>query len=191
MLEWLLEAILTESRWLAVAMAGAALGVALSLWRARGVKRDRGGVLSAMHLFYGSMIGIMGFGHLLAVSLELVLGQGLRTTPLVLYPIGLVLALPAGALALRGWRFRGRSDPSPRWAMALNGFVGLALLALGPHNAPLAVPALLNILCGVVRQRAVAWAIVGVAVVGYAFLFAGALIFFVSGQSFEQFSGME
>jgi len=191
MFERLLDAILTESRWLAVAMAAATLGVALSFWRTRGSNRDRGSVLSAMHLFYGLMIGVMGFGHLLAVSLELLLGQGLRTTPLLLYPIGLVLALPAGALALRGWRFRGRSDPSPRRAMALNGFVGLAVIALGPHNAPLAVPALLNILFGVVRQRAVAWAIVAVAVVGYALLFAGALVFFISGQSFEQFSGME
>lgn len=190
MLSWLLDAILTESRWLAVAMVAGGLGVVLSWWSTRG-SRDRGAILSAMHLFYGSMIGTMGFGHLLAVSLELALGHGLRTTPFVLYLIGLVLALPAGALALRGWRFRGRSDPLPRRAMALNGFLGLALLALGPHNAPLAAPALLNILYGVVRQRAVAWAIVGVAVVGYAVLFAGALFFFASGQSFEQFSGMD
>jgi len=191
MLEWLVEAILTESRWLAVAMAAAGLGVALSLWRTRGSSRDRGSVLSAMHLFYGSMIGIMGFGHLLAVSLELALGQDLHTTLFLLYPIGLVLALPAGALAVRGWRFQGRSDPSPRRAILLNGSLGLAIIVLGPHNAPLAAPALLNILYGVVRQRRVAWAIVGVAVVGYVFLFAGALVFFASGQSFEQFSGME
>ena len=191
MLDWLLDAILNEGLWLAVAMAVAGLGVALSLWHTRGSNRDRGSVLSAMHLFYGLMIGIMGFGHLLAVSLVLALGQDLRTPAFALYPIGLVLALPAGALALRGWRFRGRSDSSPRLAMALNGFLGLAFLALGPHNAPLAVPALLNVLYGVVRQRAVAWAIVGIAVVGYAFLFAGALVFFASGQSFEQLSGLE
>lgn len=191
MLDGLLDAILTESRWLAVAMGAAGLGVGLSLRRAWGTNLDRGSVLSAMHLFYGSMIGIMGLGHLVAVSLELALGHALRTTPLVLYPIGLVLALPAGALALRGWRFRGRSDPSPRRAMALNGFLGLALLALGPHNAPLAAPALLNILYGLVRKRALARAILGVAVAGYVFLFAGALVFFASGQSFEQFSGME
>ena len=73
--------------------------------------------------------------------------------------------------------------------MTLNGLLGLIVLALGPHNAPLAAPALLNILYGAVRHRAVAWAIVGVAVVGYAVLFAGALVFFASGQSFEQFSG--
>ena len=102
-----------------------------------------------------------------------------------------MLVLPAAALALRGWRFRGRLDPSPRRAILLNGSLGLAIIVLGPHNAPLAAPALLNILYGVVRQRRVAWAIVGVAVVGYVFLFAGALVFFASGQSFEQFSGME
>ena len=187
---WLLDAILTESRWLAVAMVIGGLGVVLSWWRTGGPSRDRGTVLSAMHLFYGLMIGTMGFGHLLAVSLELALGHELRTTPLVLYPIGLVLALPAGALALHGWHFRARSDPSPRISLALHGFLGLAILALGPHNAPLAAPALLNILYGLVRRRAFAWAIVGIAVVGYAFLFAGALVFFASGQSFEQFRGM-
>ena len=137
------------------------------------------------------MIGIMGFGHLVAVSLEIALGHSLRSSPFVLYAIGLVLALPAGALAMRAWRFRGLSDPSPKSALALNGLLGLVILALGPHNAPLAAPALLNVLYGTVRQRAVAWTIVGVAVVGYALLFAGALVFFASGQSFEQFSGMD
>ena len=179
------------SRWLAGAMVAAGLAVALRLRSRRDVGRDRGTVLSAMHLFYGSMIGVMGFGHLLAVSLEIAIGQSLRTNPLFLYLIGLALAVPAGALARHGWRFLGSSDPSPHRALALNGLLGLTLLALGPHNAPLAAPALLNILFGVVRRRAVGWAIVGTSLVGYALLFAGALVFFISGQSFEQFSGME
>ena len=85
MLDWLLHAILNESRWLGVAMAVAGVGVAQSLWRARGCRCDRGRVLSAMHLFYGSMIGVMGLGHLLAVSVVLALGQDLRTPAFVLY----------------------------------------------------------------------------------------------------------
>lgn len=78
-----------------------------------------------------------------------------------------------------------------RTTTGLNAWLAVTLMALGLHNLPLAAPSLLNIGYRLHSRRATGMAIVSVAVVFNVALFIGALVFMASGQSFEQFSGME
>lgn len=71
--------------------------------------------------------------------------------------------------------------------MALNAWLGAALLVMGPHNAPLAAPAILNIAYRAQSRRWIGGAILVVLAVIYAALLVGSLVFFATGQSFEQF----
>jgi hypothetical protein len=64
------------------------------------------------------------------------------------------------------------------------------LLAFGLHNWPLAVPAALDVAYSLHSKRAVGWTIVTAMVVANVALFIGSLVFFLSGQNFEQFKGM-
>ena len=63
-------------------------------------------------------------------------------------------------------------------------------LAIAAPHWPIAAPAVLNIAYRFQTQRAVGMAIVIVAGVGYVALFAGALSFMTSGQSFEELQGI-
>lgn len=135
------------------------------------------------------MIGIMSFGHLLAVTVKA--SQGTINGSLwILYALGLALAIPAWWVAFRVGRFVKEIE---RWGarmVALNAWLGICLIAFGFHNWPLAGPAALNIAYQLHSKRVVGWAIVTVAIVANLALFIGSLVFFVSGQSFEQFKGM-
>jgi tetrahydromethanopterin S-methyltransferase subunit G len=196
MVQRIIELALDESAWLPFALVVSIVAVTV---RTVDSLRSRHGldIGRAMSLFYGSMIGVMAGGHLLAVTIQLSRGAVLGRPLAFLYGLGLALALPAAWLALGATRSgRGESDPpgapgSPGTLRALNAWLGIALLALGPHNWPLALPAALNLAYSFRRRRIIGWAIVTVAVASYAFLLVGSLIFAASGQSFEQFSGME
>lgn len=189
MTEWIAELILTESNWMPVAMAIAFVAVAVRLRADWHTVTGRLRTLRALSLFYGVMIGIMAAGHLLAVSLIAARGT-LQGSPWFLYPLGLALAVPAwwlAAEALRG----GLEDPRAlRRTVGLNGWLSIALLAIGPHNWPIAAPAVLNIAYRFQTQRAVGTAIVIVAGVGYLALFVGALAFMASGEAFEELRSM-
>jgi hypothetical protein len=109
----------------------------------------------------------------------------------VLYAIGAAIALPSWWLAGHAWRAFAAADDRPRTGLALNGWLAATLVALGLHNLPLAAPALLNLGYHVHTRKALGWAIVGLAVAVNVGLFVGSLVFMASGQSFEQFSGMQ
>ncbi len=188
-METFIEQILNESRWLFVAMLTSVLVVGGLRNRFRRESR-RMDILWGMNLFFGIMIGVMSFGHLLAVTLKVALGT-LETNLFFLYGMGLALAIPSWWLALGVGkyvqdesRYRGR-------LIALNAWLGLSLIALGLHNLPLAIPAGLNLAYQFHRRRKVGWTILLVAIAGNLALFIGSLVFFLSGQSFEQFQGME
>jgi hypothetical protein len=186
----IVAAIVDEGKWLFVAMLLSSLVVTTaSLARWRGLP-SRAAVVRAMHLFYGCMIGTMALGHLLAVSVKLVQGN-LGGSPWVLYPLGVVLAFPAWSLAVDAFRAPRDHEPSAARAIGLNAAVAIYLVALGLHNLPLAAPAALNIAYQLHTRRAVGWTIVTVAVAANLALFAGATVFMLSGQSFEQFRGIE
>ena len=147
-------------------------------------------VLAAMNLFFGVMIGTMAFGHLLAVTTKLAIGT-LNGPILLFYLIGVVLAVPSWWLIVHTRKLLAPNERPGPATMALNGAVAVSLLGLGMQNLPLAAPALFNIGYQLHSRRAVGWAIVGLAVVANVALFVGSLVFLMSGQSFEQFSGME
>ena len=190
MIDRLLVLALDESKWLSTAMLLSIIAVTVLLrqQRRQGLAA-RLRILEALNLFYGCMIGIMSFGHLFAVTVKLIQGT-LAGSPWMLYALGLVLAIPAWWLALRAGKFVKALE---RWGarmLALNAWLGVCLLALGFHNWPLAGPAALNIAYQLHSKRAVGWAIVTVAIAGNLALFIGSMVFFASGQSFEQFKGM-
>jgi len=190
MIERIVDLVLDESKWLSTAMLLSIIAVFVLISRQRRQSLShRLRILEAMNLFYGCMIGIMSFGHLLAVTVKVFQG-GLDGSLWFLYALGLALAIPAWWLALRVGQFVKEVERRGKWMVALNAWLGICLLALGFHNWPLAAPAALNIAYQFHSRRAVGWAIVTVAIVANLALFIGSLVFLASGQSFEQFKGM-
>jgi len=190
MREAIVTAVLNEGAWLTWSMGLAFLLVLGLIFQRRSALSDRGDVLGIMNLFYGSMLGTMGFGHLLAVTIKSLQGT-LEPSLWLMYVLGLVLAVPGWWLAASARR-PVAGDRIERRMFALNVWLVVALLVLGLQNAPLAAPGLLNIAFRQFgKQRLVAWTIAGVALAANLALFVGSLVFWASGQTFEQFRGME
>lgn len=190
MIEQLAAAIVSENKWLPLAMTAALVSVAVLVVRERG--SDVPGtrlVMAAMNLFAGVMLATMGTGHVLAVSTKLMLGT-LEGSPLILYPIGIAVLVPSWLVIAHTRAILGATG-AERKTTGLNAWLAVTLMALGLHNLPLAAPALFNIGYRLHSRRATGMAIVSVAVVFNVALFIGALVFMASGQSFEQFTGME
>lgn len=190
MIERLLTLIVDESKWLPVSMLLSSAAVVFVVRRARanGVC-ERQTVLAAMNLFFGVTIGVMCAGHFSAVTTRLA-ADTLEGAPARLYLIGTALALPSIAV-VRHTRGLLTGEASARTTLMVNSWLVLTLLALGPVNLPLAAPGLSTIGYQMSSRRSIGWAIVSLAVVLNVSLFIGAMIFFASGQNFEQFSGRE
>jgi hypothetical protein len=190
MIDQLVALIVDESKWLPVSMGLALLAVAILLYRHRHSDIPaRHRISAGMNLFFGVTIATMSFGHLLAVTAKLASGTLVGSIP-VLYLIGASLAVPSWWLVhhARGLFVGGEHG---RATLVLNAWLAITLLAMGLHNLPLAAPAFFNIGYQLHSRRMVGWAIVSLAVVVNVGLFIGSLIFMASGQSFEQFSGIE
>ncbi len=188
MSEGLVELIVDESQWLSISLAVAFLAVIALAARLRGSRGSRDArVLAAMNLFFGVLVGTMAFGHLLAVTTKLAVGT-LTGSVALFYLIGIVLAAPSWLL-IRHARRTLDGDEGGRATLVLNAWLVVTLLALGPHNLPLAAPGLLNIGYRLSSARRLRWAIVGLAVAIGVGLFVASLVFLASGQSFEQFQG--
>jgi hypothetical protein len=192
MLEQLVGSILDESRWLTASMT-----LALAATAAFAVRRRRTGaaaprrlVLAAMTLFFGLTVGTMAFGHLLAVSVKLAMGTLGGSIP-ALYAIGAALATPSLLLVRHARRLPDADEQRRTTTMALNAWLSLTLLALGPQNLPLAAPGLLNIGYVLHSRPVLGWALAALAVLVNLGLLAGSLVFLASGQTFEQFRGIE
>ena len=167
-----------EGNWLPLAMAIAlAMAAVQCLRHSRFTTRDR--VMEAMNLFVGVTLLVMGAGHLLAVTTKLVQGT-LNGSPALLYVIGVAIVIPATLIVLNARRAR---------AVSLNGWMAGVLVVLGVVNIPLAIPALLNIAYGKHSRAIAGWVIVAAALLINLGLFAGGLIFMLSGaRTFEEFN---
>lgn len=191
MLDQLVVLILAESKWLTASMGSALLAVAVLLYRHRHSDLPgRRRVLAAMNLLFGVTIGAMAFGHLLAITTKLALGT-LEGSVAVFYFIGIALAVPSWWLIHHTRRVLTPDDGHERATLGLNAWLAITLVGLGIHNLPLAAPGVLNIWYHLNSRRVVGWAIVAMAVVVNVGLFIGSLIFMASGQSFEQFRGIQ
>ena len=192
MIDQVVTAIIDESKWLTgsltLALVASAVFVARHRRRATGDRRTI--VLATLTLFFGVTIGTMAFGHLLAISVKLI-SHTLVGSTAAFYAIGLLLAVPAGVLVRHALRLPGSPEHQKTRTTVLNGWLALTLLALGPHNFPLAMPGLLNIAYALHSRPAVGWSVAALAALVNVGLFAGSLVFLASGQSFEQFRGME
>jgi hypothetical protein len=191
MTDRLIALILDEGKWFPISMGCALLSVSIFLCRLRRSDLSaRRKIAAAMNLFFGVTIGTMAFGHLVAVTTKLALGT-LRGSVPFFYVIGIVLAVPALWLIRHVRELVGSDRDLASRTIGLNVWLGGTLLALGIPNLPLALPAIFNIGYQLHTRRVTGWAIVTVAVVLNVGLFLAALVFLASGQTFEQFSGME
>lgn len=190
MIDQLVALIVDESKWLTASLGCALLAVAVLLYRHRHADLPaRRRTLAVMNLFFGVTIGTLALGHLLAVTTKLATGALTGPIPLF-YLIGAALAVPSGWLIHHTRRVLA-SDAHGRTTLLLNAWLAVTLLALGVPNLPLAVPGFLNIGYQLHSRREVGWAIVGMAVIVNVGLLIGSLIFLATGQSFEQFRGMD
>lgn len=186
-MDLLIANLTNESRWI---FPSVLLALAASTWMGRSRAWDRPRIAGAMTVFSGLLIGLLALGHLFAVTLKAWVGT-LSGAAGPLYAIGVVLTVPA-ALVLREGRGLSRGEREPgRKTATLHGLLILALAVTGPLNLPLAVPSLLAAVYAVHRR---AWvgrsAVLGMALV-VTLLTMGSARFFASGQSFEDFGGIE
>ena len=183
MIDRLAAFIIGEGNWLPIAMGAGFLAAGLLFARTHTLTQ-RTRVLGAMNLFTGTMLAVMGFGHLLAVTVKLLQGT-LRGAPLWFYPIGAAIVLPAWCLIRHTRSILASGDA--RQTARLNAWMAVTLGVLGIVNLPLALPAICNIGYSLHRRRWVGLTCAGVFLAATAFLLVGGLVFMASGQTFEEF----
>jgi Na+/H+ antiporter NhaC len=182
--------IVDESKWLTASLGLALLAVTTLHYRCRNAGLPvRRRILAAMTLFAGVTIGTMALGHLLAVTTKMVLGT-LQGSAIAFYAIGAALAVPAWLLIYHTRALLTSDNDHGQKTVLLTAWLALTLLVLGLHNLPLALPAILSIGYYLHRGRAVGWLLIGAAIAINMGLLVGSLMFFASGQSFEQFRGI-
>lgn len=190
MIHLLIEVVVDESKWLTASLGFALMAISAQFYRHRHSDLSlRHRVFAAMNLFFGVTIGVMAFGHLLAVTTKLLRGTLVGSVPL-LYLIGVALAVPSWWLIHHARAVLIRDNSHGRTTLALNSWLAVTLLAMGVHNLPLAAPGFLNIWYHFQSSRSIGWVIAALAVLVNVGLLVGSLIFMASGQSFEQFRGI-
>jgi hypothetical protein len=108
------------------------------------------------------------------------------------YGIGAALAVPSWWLVLHGARTAlPPTAADAATAVRLTVWLVVTLLALGVHNLPLAAPGLFALAYRAHTRPVVGWAIVSLSLVATLGLFVGSLLFMASGQTFEQFRGLD
>ncbi len=170
----MMDLLLDGVTWFRAAMVIAVVSViALAVAGSRRWPR-RLAIAASLHLSHACVIGIMGLGHLVAVSIEAARGT-LEGSPWVLYPLGLALLVPAALIAATVPRLR-TAEPSARRRLAvLDGSILLFLLALGP-SAVLGIPAALNLLHLASARRAVERTVLVLSGLFYLAIFAASLV---------------
>jgi hypothetical protein len=192
MIDRLVALIVDEGKWLTLSMSLAGVGIALLIFRQRASTLPvRQRITAAMNLGAGLTIGSMAFGHLLAVATKLALGTLREGSLPIFLAIGLGLLIPSWMVTRHTRELLHANDETRRTTVLLNAWLAITLLALGLHNLPLAAPALFTIAYRVHSGRLMGWAIASLAVAFNVSLFAASLVFLASGQSFEQFFGIE
>ena len=149
----MLDLLLNEDLWFPTATAVALLAVITLIarqWKLKITKRTK--VACSLNLFYGLVIGIMGFGHLLAVTIKSVEGTlPASTNTWFVYPLGLALSIPAWLLVACVGGLRRGENAVRVTAIVLNTWLGAVLLVPG---GPLAAPAVVNVLLLTWKRRA-------------------------------------
>ncbi|HEU4748598.1 MAG TPA: hypothetical protein VFS56_08870 [Gemmatimonadaceae bacterium] len=138
-----MDLLLSEELWFPTAAAIALIAVAglILRYRAKGIGKATT-LVCGLNLFYGIVIGILGIGHLLAISIKMAVGTlPASTSRWFIFPLGFALAVPAWWLVASVKGLCNRKRPAWYRAIALNTWLGALLL---PLAGPLAVPAAVN-----------------------------------------------
>jgi hypothetical protein len=189
MSERLATFIVGEGNWMPIAIGLAFIATAALLFSLRDTATSlKSRILAVMNLFTGVMLFIMGFGHLLAVTVKIAQGTLVRGSPWLFYPIGLAIVVPAW-FVIRNTRAIVAAE-AVRSTVRLNAWLAVTLLVLGVVNLPLAIPAFCSIGYSLNTRRWVGWLIVAAMTITCVGLFIGSVLFMASGRSFEEFSAM-
>jgi hypothetical protein len=189
MIDRLATFVVGEGNWMPIAMGLAFIGTAALWFFLRDTATPlKSRILAVMNLFTGVMLFVMGFGHLLAVTVKVAQGSLVRGSPWLFYPIGLAIVVPAW-FVIRNTRAIVAAD-AVRSTVRLHAWLAVTLLVLGVVNLPLAIPALCSIGYSLNTRRWVGGLIVAAMAITCAGLFIGSVIFMASGRSFEEFSAM-
>jgi hypothetical protein len=188
----LVALIVAEEKWLTLSMSLAGVAVAgLLLRQRRTAVPARQRITAAMNLSAGVIIGTMAFGHLLAVTTKLALGTLREASLPILFGIGISLLIPALMVTRHTRTLLAGTVEGGSTTVLLQAWLATTLLVLGPHNWPLSAMSVFTIAYRLHQGRLWGWAIVTVAVAFSVALYAASLVFLASGQSFEQFRGMQ
>jgi hypothetical protein len=171
----MIELLKIELLWFpfAITIAFAMVAVLVVRYRRRGAAR-RATITRALNVCYGCVIGIMGSGHILVVTIKALEGTLTDGVRWFLYPLGLVLAVPAWLLV---------ASSTPRRLTLFNAWLAVALIAQGA-SAPLAVPAVLNLIYLRSEKPWVERVVVALSVLLYSVLLGVGLAFSLSGRRF-------
>jgi hypothetical protein len=172
----MIELLLNAALWFPAALVIATAVTALQMARAakRGVPR-RLATLAALHTYYGFVIGVMGTGHLVAVTIRAVQGTLAQGVTWPLYPLGFALAIPAALMVASAARLPEAEPTHRRRLTVLDACLGLFLIAL-LTSAPLAIPAILNLLYLRSTRPAVDRAVVMTSALTYLAMFVASLV---------------
>ncbi len=147
-----LNVVLIEDLWFPMAAVIALIAVAglILRYRSTGISTTTK-LACGMNLFYGVLIGIMGFGHLLAVTIKTIMSTLPATTgQWFVVPLGFALAIPAWWLVGSVKELSQNRRGVWHRAIALNACLGALLL---PLAGPLAAPAAANVILLVWKRR--------------------------------------
>jgi hypothetical protein len=136
---------------------------------------------SALNRFYGVVIAVMATGHLVAGSIACARGSlSASATPWLLYAVGIAMLVPATALAVVARRLQRTDGPPRRTALALNGWL-IAVLVAPLASAPLAAPAIANMVAIASSRRRTQQIAVRAAIALYAAMLLASLLVDESG----------
>ena len=193
MTDTLISLLVDESKWFAPSVF---LGIIAGFWHFLKYGRLTNSlhlrINLAMNIIFGVLIFVMSFGHLLAVTIKLIMGTLVGSTGLF-YLIGIVLITPAFLLirTTRRISITGNSRSYRNKLTGINVWLIITILSVGIYNLPLAAPGILNILHSYFyNNRILKQVMVVMAGILYIFLLFGGIIFFLSGQDFETFQGI-
>jgi len=148
----MLEVLLKDENWFPVVTPVTAfVAIAfLAIARRRRVPA-RWIIVGALNLFFGLWIGIMGTGHLFAVTTKLILGiLPLNVNPWVVLPFGFAIAVPGWWLTAKIHRLVTGDTRTRKEAMWLNAWLAAVLVV---PAWPLVVLPLANLIALVLLGR--------------------------------------
>ena len=135
----MVELILKDETWVVAATSLGLLAILAMILRQRQQQRSKWAIVAgALNLFFGLWIGIMGLGHLVAVTIKAVQGTLPANVDLwIAIPLGFALAVPGWWLTTLIRGLLAGDSSSRRKAMWLNAWLATVSAVAGAGPVPL------------------------------------------------------